>query len=245
MPSSTSSKRRFSLSANTAEHLAVSLILSVIGYVTTALHTLRAQQHRSRVDRVNEQVCTHGWCSIDGWPRASDRSVSRVCSQLKALYGPLLACVTASKSSYDAMLRQAARNMNVSMLTSTEFAAAVRLNPQGPAARTYRAWVRDVLMPLSERAAKTVIERADLLEGSEISPLLLQLVAHVSAYRVILRRWDEGELERETAIPYPDDLEKWVSETFDMLKQRQAGLLGIAADGSQGSPLMQLIASKL
>ena len=62
--------------------IAVSLFFAVVGYITTALHTLRAQQHRARVDRVNEQ--------------------------LKALYGPLLACVTASKSSYKAMLRQVA-----------------------------------------------------------------------------------------------------------------------------------------
>ena len=98
---------------------------------------------------------------------------------------------------------------------------------------------------LSERAASTVMERADLLEGSEISPLLLQLVAHVSAYRVILKRWEVGETERQTAIPYPDALLAWTANAFDMLKQRQAALLGIAADGTQGSPLMRLIAAKL
>ena len=40
----------------------------------------QAQQHLGRVERVNEQ--------------------------LKELYGPLLACVTASKSAYDAMVQQ-------------------------------------------------------------------------------------------------------------------------------------------
>ena len=209
---------KISLSSSSAEHLAVSLVLSVLGYITTALHTLRAQQHRARVDRVNEQ--------------------------LKSLYGPLLACVTASKSSFDAMVRQASRNEN-RRFTLPEFQAAVRADPSGPAASSYRMWVRDVLMPLSERAAQHVIERADLLEGSEMHPVLLQLVAHVSAYKVILRRWEAGETERETAIPYPDDLLAWVSEAFDMLKQRQSALLGIAADGTQGSPLMRLIAAKL
>ena len=202
----------------------MSVVLAAVGYITTALHTLRAQQHRSRVDRVNEQ--------------------------LKALYGPLLACVTASKSAYVAMLAQAASRHNEhlahnqSLFSPKEFAAAASANPEGPVAETHRRWVREVLMPLSERAARTVIERADLLEGSEISPLLLQLVAHVSAYRVILRRWEEGDYQR-SAIPYPDGLEQWASESFDSLKKRQAALLGIAPDGSQGSPLMQLIASKL
>ena len=37
-------------------------------------------------------------------------------------------------------------------------------------------------------AARLVVERADLLEGSSIEPLLLQLVAHVSAYKAPRRR---------------------------------------------------------
>ena len=204
-----------------AGQLAGTLLLAVLGYVTTALQTLRAQQHRARVDRVNEQ--------------------------LKSLYGPLLACVTASKSSYNAMLRQAG------VESAEQMRDAVRMDPLGPAAHSYRRWVRTVLLPLSEQASQTFIRHADLLEGSQISPLLLQLVAHVSAYRVIERNWDEREAKGAehaigshfSAIPYPDDLERWVSEGFDKLKRRQASLLGIAADGTQGSPLMRLIASRL
>ena len=48
--------------------------------------------------------------------------------------------------------------------------------------------MKTVLQPLNEKAAKIVTEHADLLEGSSVEPLLLQLVAHVSAYRVILER---------------------------------------------------------
>lgn len=51
-----------------------------------------------------------------------------------------------------------------------------------------RHWMKTVLQPLNEKAAKIVTEHADLLEGSSVEPLLLQLVAHVSAYRVILER---------------------------------------------------------
>lgn len=51
-----------------------------------------------------------------------------------------------------------------------------------------RHWMKTVLQPLNEKAAKIITEHADLLEGSSVEPLLLQLVAHVSAYRVILER---------------------------------------------------------
>lgn len=197
----------------------ISIFFALIGYVSTAVQQLRAQQHRARVDRVSEQ--------------------------LKNLYGPLLACVTASKSSYDAMLRQAARDSGKQSLTPREFRAAVRRDPQCAAARAYRTWVKGVLLPLSEKASQLVIDRADLLENAGIEPLLLQLVAHVSAYKVILQRWKEGGDEALSAIPYPDDIHAWVEAGFAKLKQRQAELLGIAPDGTQGSPLMQFIASRL
>jgi hypothetical protein len=200
--------------SSTLERLGTTLFFAALGYITTAANALRSQQHRARVDRVNEQ--------------------------LKSLYGPLLACVTASKSSYDAMLRQAGAS------SPAEFRARVRADPDGPAARAYRSWVRVVLMPLSETAAQTVMQRADLLEGSEISPLLLQLVAHVSAYRVILKSWEQGDqLTEHSHIPYPEQLEQWVSNLFDELKRRQSGLLGIQADGGMGSPLMRFITSRL
>ena len=202
-----------------ASSFGISIFFAILGYVSTAVQQIRVQQHNARVQRVSEQ--------------------------LKNLYGPLLACVTASKWSYDAMIKQAARDSGKPSLTIPQFAVEVRSNPQGVAARAYRSWVKSVLLPLSERAAQLVIDRADLLENSGIEPLLLQLVAHVSAYKVIIQRWKEGGDEAMSAIPYPDDIIEFANEGFAKLKRRQARLLGIAADGSQGSPLMQLIASKL
>jgi hypothetical protein len=210
---------------------AVSAVLSilplVIGYITTAMHTLRAAQHSARVARVSEQ--------------------------LKALYGPLLACVTASKSSHDAMLKQASLEQKAGgalgtaeFMSPAEFRAAAAADPSGPIAHSYRTWVREVLLPLSEKAAHLIVERADLLEGSKIEPMLLQLVAHVNALKVLVRRWEQGDdsLQRTSAIPYPNQLHNFAETGFELLKRRQAELLGIR-DGRQGSPLMQFIVSRL
>ena len=51
-----------------------------------------------------------------------------------------------------------------SVMTPAELRDALCTNPSGPAARCYRTWVKQVLLPLSERASKLVVERADLLE---------------------------------------------------------------------------------
>ena len=202
--------------------ITLAVVPTVMTYISTAMHTLRAQQHNARVARVSEQ--------------------------LKALYGPLLACVTASKSSHDAMLRQAsAGRPDGGVMQPQEFRALAAADPSGPIAQSYRTWVREVLLPLSDKAAHVIVERADLLEGSNIEPLLLQLVAHVNAMKVLVRRWEEGDqsLDQASAIPYPDGIREFAEEGYGKLKGRQAALLGIAADGSQGSPLMRLIVSRL
>lgn len=49
--------------------------------------------------------------------------------------------------------------------------------------------MKEVLQPLNEKAAEIIVRHADLLQSAQMEPLLLQLVAHVSAYRVILKRW--------------------------------------------------------
>ena len=51
-----------------------------------------------------------------------------------------------------------------------------------------RQWMKTVLQPLNEKAAEIVVKHADLLQSSRMEPLLLHLVAHVMAYRVILKR---------------------------------------------------------
>jgi hypothetical protein len=48
--------------------------------------------------------------------------------------------------------------------------------------------MKEVLQPLNEKAADIIVRHADLLQSAQMEPLLLQLVAHVSAYRVILKR---------------------------------------------------------
>ena len=191
-------------SSEVTKAVSLSVVTAIIGYISTSLIQLRARQHTGRLERVNEQ--------------------------LKELYGPLLACVTASKSSYDAMVRQVGGPNS----DSAGLQAAVRASSYSPPAVSYRLWVEEVLLPLSERAAQMVVERADLLEGSTIEPILLQLVAHVSAYKVILRQWREGNKGEHSVIKYPDEVHAWAQREFRRLKRRQAELLGVAPKDDRG-----------
>lgn len=76
-------------------------------------------------------------------------------------------------------------------------------------------------------------QHADLLESSHMPALLLQLVAHVSANRVVLSRWSQGESAAASAIAYPDSLHRWASSQFRGIKRRQASLLGVKGSLSE------------
>ncbi len=148
--------------------------------------------------------------------------IERCNAQVRDLYGPLLATVNATRAAYAAMVRQASPDG-----TAGGFVAAARARPEGREGHVYRTWMRDVLQPLNEKAAAIVVDHADLLEEAAMPPGLLQLVAHVSANRVVLARWEAGDLGEQSAITYPDTLHGWVEAEFAGVKARQAGLLGV------------------
>ncbi len=67
---------------------------------------------------------------------------TRVCApQVRLLYGPLLACVTASKSAFTAMVRQ---HGNGDIET---FVRAARSNPEGREGQIYRCEPGRVILP--------------------------------------------------------------------------------------------------
>jgi len=138
------------------------------------------------------------------------------------LYGPLFMCITATKSAYDAMARQHSEDG-----TLKSFDESVKRDHNGVQATAYRSWVREVFMPLNLQAAKIIMTRADLLESLTIEPGLQQLVAHVSALKVIIKQWDDGDLAAMSIVSYPDDLLMMIHQQYIRIKRRQAALLGM------------------
>jgi len=54
----------------------------------------------------------------------------------------------------------------------------------------------------------------------------LDLLSHVEVYRVVMRKWKDGDFSEHTAyITYPEALEPYVKETFNLLTAEQTKLL--------------------
>uniref|UniRef100_A0A7R9YPK9 Uncharacterized protein n=1 Tax=Chlamydomonas euryale TaxID=1486919 RepID=A0A7R9YPK9_9CHLO len=169
----------------------------VAGYLFTYWNSKAVEERKARIDRVNRQ--------------------------LREFYGPLLACVTATKSAYDAMVQQHSPDG-----TLMAFTRALSEDSQGATASAYRGWMAQVLQPLNEKAAAIATDNIDLLDGSSIQPQLLQLVAHVYANRVMLDRWERGDYTSASVISYPNSIVEFARREFAAMKRRQAELLGAA-----------------
>jgi len=180
-------------------------LVALIGYFVQHLYALRLQRRKDQLDRVN--------------------------AQLRQFYGPLLAIVSATKSSFSAFLI----NYSPSHIATSEGIQCLRdcivadINCQE--AREYRLWMREILMPLNARASELLINNADLFDAPQMPHFFLELVAHVSSFRVLLKKWEMGDYSKNFAdVPYPNEIHYYIVAEFTRLKQIQARLLGNKED---------------
>jgi len=175
--------------------LSVSVLLATIGYIATYLNNLRLAQRKDRLDRLDRQ--------------------------LRDLYGPLLALVNASTTTWQAFVRA---------YVETDFfrgGLPVALENEENAAH-WRHWMSTVFMPLNEEMARIVLAHTDLMEDAVMPQCLLALTAHVHGYRGVVKAWERGDFSQHfslVAFPAPELL-GYVSEHYQTLKRRQALLLG-------------------
>jgi len=157
--------------------------------------------------------------------RRNDR-LGRVNRQLSDLYGPLYALFYAGGETFHEFFRAYSSDPQ-------SFWGGVGPSPEQ--AQAWRLWMTNVFQPLNRSMVDTFISHADLLEGSTIPVGLLKLVAHVKSYDALLKRWEAEDFSDHVAlIPYPrDELEGHITSTFNLLKQRQAQLLGEKPAGPQ------------
>jgi len=146
--------------------------------------------------------------------------LDRINQQLKLLYGPLYATDQAGKTAWIGF-RRMYRSEKESYWRSPP--------PTKEEAEAWRLWMTEVFMPLNLRLEKIIVENADLLIEERMPDSLLLLVAHVSAYKAVLKKWEKGDYSENTSVVnYPwRDVRTYVETSFLYLKQEQSRLLGL------------------
>jgi hypothetical protein len=147
--------------------------------------------------------------------------LERVNLQLRNLYGPIFVSAHAGDAAWRAFRSQHRPPVDTPYFDPAD-------PPSEEEARVYRIWIQEVFSPINARLESTVFRNGDLLLEDEVHPCLLQACAHISAYKPIIRRWQEGDFTVHEAFPvFPtEDLLSYLRASYQSLKLRQKELLG-------------------
>jgi hypothetical protein len=161
------------------------------------------------------------WLTYRNNVRLAQRNarLDRVNRQLSEFYGPLFASSAAAQIAWQGFR---------SRFPSRKGAFWAGKTPPSPdEAAAWRLWMTEVFMPLNLRMESVVVEKSDLLDESEMPESLLQLCAHVEAYKTVLRQWEAGDFAEHTSvINYPYEVREYAQRSFADLKAEQRRLLG-------------------
>jgi len=90
----------------------------------------------------------------------------------------------------------------------------------------YRIWVENVLMPINNWCEGVIRENAHLIKEREMPKCIVDYIAHVSTYKVIIAKWKTGDFSKiYSVIPYPEKLRSYAVKSYNDLKVEQLRLI--------------------
>jgi hypothetical protein len=145
--------------------------------------------------------------------------LERVDRQLSEFYGPLFATTAAAAIAWRGFRSLVPSRAGISFWGDPP--------PSEAEAATWRLWMKEVFMPLNLKMEALIVEKADLLVEPEMPDSLLQLCAHVEAYRTVLRKWEMQDFsDHVSVVEYPYELNAYARLRYRDLKAEQQRLLG-------------------
>jgi hypothetical protein len=144
--------------------------------------------------------------------------LERVNCQLRDLYGPLRALGHAGDAAW-AQFRSGCRP-GVSFFRSDP-------PPSEEELLAWRTWMREVFIPLHQRMEQVILSNLHLIVGGLVPSCIPTLLAHIAAYRPIIKRWDGGDFEIHfSGLSYPRTyLRDYVDKIYESLTEEQHDLL--------------------
>ena len=142
-----------------------------------------------------------------------------VSRQLNEFYGPLYLSSRASGIAYQAFKNKLG------------FVAKKSLAPDATgdtaAMQEWRLWVVEVLMPMNVTQESIILRSAHLIREQEVPECLLNFVAHIAAWKAVLKKWEAGEYsEQFSVVPYPAEVAEYAANAYRELKVEQLQLIG-------------------
>jgi hypothetical protein len=148
--------------------------------------------------------------------RRKDR-LERINQQLRNLYGPLFTINEAADIAWREF-RKVYRSGKAFFNTAPP--------PSDDELRVWRLWMSEVFMPLNLQKEIIITGNGDLIFGEDMPESFIQLCAHVSAYKPVLKNWELGNYSEHTSLNnYPENFNEDVKTVYKTLRKEQAELI--------------------
>jgi hypothetical protein len=137
--------------------------------------------------------------------------------RLNEFYGPLYVSSRAGRLAFDALKQRLGQDC----------VFKDRAVPTKGELEEWKVWLPSVLMPINEFMEQLILKNSHLIRENEFPLCLAQFVAHVAAYKAVLKQWESKEYRDVlSTIDFPREVESYAEESYVELKAEQARLLG-------------------
>ena len=173
-------------------------------------------------------VTALGWLVNSALAGRRDRGAREVAAllahterQLERLYGPLEFQLVEGRQVFEDLLHDLGRRV--------VFPPAGVLAPDD--LRRWLFYLEHSALPRNERIRELLAGNTQLIEGEGLPESYRQFFEHYSSWKLDHLRWHEDGVEYawHSRINWPREFEQDVHATFELLKRRQAALLGQTA----------------
>lgn len=138
--------------------------------------------------------------------------------RLDEFYGPLFVATQASRIAFQAYFT------NRALLEAKS--AAPDQSPGPYTSPEWRSWVETAIMPLAIISEQAILTRSYLIRDQEMPACLLQFIAHMSAMKRVMKRWEQGDFSETTfPIAFPSELNDYAARSYQELKTEQLKLI--------------------
>lgn len=92
----------------------------------------------------------------------------------------------------------------------------------------WRTWVQSVFVPLNQVREDVILHNAHLIRETELPQCLLDFIAHASAYKAMVAKWNNGHTSEYIPIlGFPKEIAEYSERSYLALKAEQAELIGL------------------
>jgi hypothetical protein len=140
--------------------------------------------------------------------------------QLNQLYGPLAFLLLEGQQTFQALADCLGRDHLIDSDVETF---------SEPELKAWLFWIDADFFPRNEKIKQLLARSTHLIEGGAVPASFLIFLDHYNSWKINHDRWIKEEIAYSwhSKINWPEQFEKDVLETFQILKQRHARLMGL------------------